>query len=185
MNHSSTAMRTTIVFGLIAAIFFTPLQFFLAGLLAPPMPLRLTVWVYMGLYSLLMVRWGRKNIGAVVFPVLALLILAFLTPSQNAFLLTALVFFSWMRSGVCFPGHPAGRMGVELMLCLGAGFLIASFGPRTGLTWVLSVWLFFLIQSVYFLLLQNTPANGMQEDIPADPFETARKQAEKILSEEV
>ncbi|MEZ4525808.1 MAG: hypothetical protein R2941_07805 [Desulfobacterales bacterium] len=184
MNHTCT-IRTTIVFGLICALFFKPLQMMLSPFLSWPMPFRISIWLCIFLYGILLARWGRKNIAGAVFPALILLIFAFLIPSLNAFLLLSLGVLSWIRSGICFPGSFVRTAGMEMLVCFGGGFLINAFAPRTGLSWALAVWLFFLMQSLYFILSakesQGTSAPVMQPDA----FEQARKQAEKILSGEI
>jgi len=184
MNHTYT-IRTTIVFGLICALFFKPLQMIFSGFLSWPMPFRISIWIYIFLYGLLLARWGRKNIMGAVFPALILLILAFLNPSLNVFLLLSLCVLSWIRSGVCFPGSFVKTAGIELLVCFGGGFLVNAFAPRTGLSWALAIWLFFLIQSLYFIL--NIKENQAVSDpvTRPDAFEQARKQAEKILSGEI
>ena len=184
MNQTYT-IRTTIVFGLLCALFFKPLQMILSGFLSWPMPFRITIWIYIFLYGLLLARWGRKNIAGAVFPALILLIFAFLNPSLNVFLLLSLCVLSWIRSGVCFPGSFVKTAGIEVLVCFGGGFLVNAFAPRTGLSWALAVWLFFLIQSLYFILTAKENQTISAPVAQADAFEHARKQAEKILSGEV
>ncbi len=67
------------------------------------------------------------------------------------------------------------------MLTLGGGALIAVFSPRTPLSWALGVWMFFLIQSLYFVFFQFIEAPAAFK-IAADPFESARTEAEKIIA---
>ncbi|MHC1728397.1 MAG: hypothetical protein AB9866_20740 [Syntrophobacteraceae bacterium] len=47
--------------------------------------------------------------------------------------------------------------------------------------WALGVWMFFLVQSLYFVLTGNAGDLEEAETVP-DPFEKARRQAEEILS---
>jgi len=184
MNQTYT-IRTTIVFGLICALLFKPLQMMLSPFLSWPMPFRISIWIYIFLYGILLTRWGRKNIAGAVFPAAILLILAFLTPSLNAFLLLSLCVLSWIRSGVCFPGSFVKTAGMEMLVCFGGGFLVNAFAPRTGLSWALAVWLFFLMQSLYFILNMKENQTVSDPGAPPDAFEQARKQAEKILSGEI
>ena len=105
----------------------------------------------------------------------------FLIESATTFLFTAIVLLSWIRSGICFKGNsPAKRLAVEMALGLGSGLLVGGAVPEVTLVWALGVWLFFLIQALYFVLLEYQ-SDG-QTGIEVDPFEKAKMAAEKILS---
>ena len=57
---------------------------------------------------------------------------------------------------------------------------MAILTPLSVLSWALAVWLFFLVQALYFVLFEID--HSPQEDIDRDPFDQARTRAEKILS---
>jgi len=65
-------------------------------------------------------------------------------------------------------------------LSLGGGALVALFTPVSEISWALGIWLFFLIQALYFLLFEKT--GDKIADTEIDLFEKARMEAEKILS---
>jgi hypothetical protein len=44
----------------------------------------------------------------------------------------------------------------------------------------MAVWMFFLVQSLYFIVAVDAGNQG--EKVELDPFEKARRQAERILS---
>jgi hypothetical protein len=48
-------------------------------------------------------------------------------------------------------------------------------------TWGLAVWMFFLVQSLYFVFFRDL-GEGVEEKVELDPFDLARSQAERILS---
>jgi len=56
---------------------------------------------------------------------------------------------------------------------------VAYLDPRTAVTWALGIWLFFLIQSLYFMIIDTAFENRPEE--PPDAFEQARMRAEGIL----
>jgi hypothetical protein len=64
---------------------------------------------------------------------------------------------------------------------VGGAALVASFFPHSTVAWALGVWMFFLVQSLYFVLTGDM-GDGEEEDVVLDPFEKARRQAEEILS---
>ena len=70
--------------------------------------------------------------------------------------------------------------GAEIVLCLGGGAVVSYFAPQSMATWALGIWMFFLIQSLYFALFRDIPKH--EEELEVDAFERARNQAETILS---
>jgi hypothetical protein len=65
---------------------------------------------------------------------------------------------------------------------LGLTTVLLVFGivPDVNLVWALGVWLFFLIQALYFVLFEHQGAS--RTEIEIDPFEKAKMAAGKILS---
>lgn len=72
----------------------------------------------------------------------------------------------------------------EIAISLGGGGLVSVFAPHTTITWAMAVWMFFLVQSLYFLVVRDI-GEVEEEHVSLDAFEQARGQAEKILSTEI
>ena len=181
MNSKTTPIRSTIVWGLIGGLVYIPLCSALSLMVYWPLGIELTLWILLAGYAVLLSRWASRPLKSVGLPLSLLLLAVFLIESATAFLLTAIVLLSWIRSGICFNRiPPAKRLGAEMALGLGSGLLV--FGAMPGVTpvWALGVWLFFLIQALYFVLLEYQ-SDG-QTRIEVDPFEKAKMAAEKILS---
>jgi hypothetical protein len=68
----------------------------------------------------------------------------------------------------------------EVILGIAAGALIGSFSPMSPINWAVAIWLFFLVQALYFVIFENHLPAGRKHR--RDAFEQAREQAEKILS---
>jgi uncharacterized membrane protein len=112
---------------------------------------------------------------------LLLFLAAFLISSPSVFMFISLVMLSWIRSGVCFKEKPfLKRIGAEIGLGLVAGLLLSVTLPAVTIAWALGVWLFFLIQALYFVLFDHR--SDPQATIEVDPFEKSRVAARKILS---
>lgn len=71
-------------------------------------------------------------------------------------------------------------MGVEIIATIGGGALVSFFNPYTTITWALGIWLFFIIQSVYFIILEN-PEIADETTYEPDAFDRARIRAERVL----
>lgn len=181
MKKVSNPVRTTIVFGLLCALGII-LQTFIFGYATfIPIPPHLAMGLFIALYGLLMARWSGVGPGAICFPVLIIFSGTFLTRSPAAFLMLMFMVFSWIRSGICFKGSILKRILAEVLLCGGAGgglIICAADGPIAYPLWI---WMFFLVQSLYFLCF-NGAGKPEPENKNGDPFESARKRAERILS---
>jgi len=182
MIISQHPIRTTIFFGLICALSFIPANLALNYVLHGPSVINLTLWLYAAGYSLLLSHWSKKPILSSGFPLLLLFVMSILVDSIAAFYLLSLVVISWIRSGICFRKPCGVKMLVELLLCVFSGTPAAVFTPGSAFAWVLGIWMFFLIQSLYFVIFENR-AILPEDQYETDPFERISRQAEAILSE--
>ncbi len=174
---------TTVLFGLICGIFFIPLNLALNTMFSRPNAVCLTLWLFTAGYAVLLCRWSRQQLMPVSYPVLFLFLTVFVVQSIGAFFFLALAVISWIRSGICFREHGGIKLAVELLLCVVGGALVTVFTPGSTLAWALGIWLFFLLQALYFAIFDsNTTASHSQYEQEVDPFERASRLAEDILS---
>jgi hypothetical protein len=178
-------IASTILLGLVCALTFMPLSMILNTVVSWSNAICLALWLFAGGYAFLLGHWSRAGYRTVGFAVLVLLTAIFLVKSIAAFLLFTLVFISWIRSGVCFQKSGGISLAVELALCVAGGAMVAVSAPVSPLGWALAVWMFFLLQALYFVIIDIQDAephdNGENEE---DPFERACSQAENILARE-
>ena len=181
MNTTTRPIRSTIIWGLIGGLAYIPLCSALSRLVFWPLAFQLSFWAMLAGYAVLLSRWALRPLKAIGLPLLLLLGSVFLIQSAMVFLFAALVTLSWIRSGICFRKKPlAKRLVAELGLSLTTVLLVFGMVPDVNLVWALGVWLFFLIQSLYFVLLEHRGAS--RTEIEIDPFEKAKMAAVKILS---
>jgi hypothetical protein len=173
----------TILFGILCGISFIPLKLAMDYWFSRPDTVSLTLWLFTAGYTLLLCFWSRQNVTSVSFPILFLFLTVFLVQSFAAFFYLALAGISWIRSGICYQGRRGMRLVVELLLGLVGGALVAVFTPGSTLAWAMSIWLFFLLQALYFAIFGNIwPISDSQYEQEVDPFEQASRQVEEILS---
>jgi hypothetical protein len=181
MKPGARPIRTTLMIGGLGA---------LAWMLAAPALgwygyhplLRFGVlWLLTGLYALLLVRWSRRGLAGVIFPLVVLGLWGGLRPQAPGTVVMALAVLSWVRSGICFPVPPGRAALREVLVCGGGGLLVAVLAPNNTLSWALGIWLFFLVQALFFVVFET---GGRAPDTRAaeDPFERARRLAEEILA---
>ena len=73
----------------------------------------------------------------------------------------------------------SGDLGEDLALAGGLAW-VALWNPRSSLAWALAIWLFFLVQALYFFIV---PLHSEADEFPppVDPFDQARNAAQRLL----
>lgn len=172
--------RTTIIYGLISAILVWPSAALLALPLGWTTAFKLMLWMSLSGYGFMLAHWNVKPKMAPIFP-LALLFGSALWPDNiSAFFFMALGVLSWIRSGICFNHTPFRALIAETITIFGGAALVSTLNPHTAVTWSLSIWLFILIQSLYFLIVP-LPSSLKENMTARDPFERACRNAQQIL----
>jgi len=178
----NTAVRTTMVYGMISALAAMPL----AGVLAAPLgrftAFKLVLWAIVGGYAVLLVRWsGRRLLGA-LFPLLLLLGAALWPGVQGGVFAIVMGVLAWIRSGICFGRTPLRALAAEILTLAGGCGLVTFLAPTGPVAWALAIWLFILIQSLYFFLVP-VPAIHPTPAGETDPFARACREARRILGD--
>ena len=174
-------MRGTILFGLACALMFGPSVYIWSFGLPWRLIFGLTIWSYLAAYALLLCRWSGAPARQSILPLLVGLTAVFWADHPAGLLMVSAAVLAWIRSGLCFQGRVLSRIATEVLVTGGGIALGAFFAPNGILTWSLGIWSFFLIQSFYFIVFQET-GRAVVSEAPADPFERARRGAEAILS---
>ena len=175
-------VRTTLVFGLISALVVIPLAWMLSSLIGWSMALNLTLWVDLTLYAVLLARWSAGSLITIGFPLALLLGTALWPGVGSVYILLGLVAFSWIRSGICFGGTPLRAAAAEIFTIAGGGGLVVLLNPRSELAWAISIWLFFLVQTLYFYIVPVT-TSAAAVDTEVDPFNQAFREAQRTLDD--
>jgi len=178
MKTINRPLRTTIVYGLLCGLLFVPITSGLRSFVYPQLAFPLTVWLCIAGYSILLAGWGKKKPATLFFPLLLLLGFLLLSRSTTVFLFLAIGVLSWIRSSLCFEKSFFRMLFAEFFISVGGGVLVVGFAPNSAIGLALGIWLFFLIQSVYFVLFADLTTEEMPD---MDPFGQASRQAEKIL----
>lgn len=175
----TTPVRTTLLFGLCSAILAVPVTSFLTIFLAWSMALNIFVALNLVLYSFLLCRWTATRPLSLAFPLLLATGIALWPESSTAFLLAALWLFVWIRSGACIQAMVIRKIHAELITVLGgAGFLL-FWSSDAPLALPVVTWFFFLVQSLYFIIIPDTQQREKNDD--PDQFELARREMERIF----
>jgi hypothetical protein len=181
MKSTANPIRTTIVWGITSGLTFIPLCFGLGWVVFWPLSFKLSLWALLTGYGVLLSRWAQQSLRSILFPLILLFVAVFCLQSTNAFLFTAIGWLSWIRSGICFKKESiVKRLTAEIGLSLGTALLVFGEAPAVDPVWALGVWLFFLVQALYFVLFDYGREQKTQVEV--DPFEKSKMAAETILS---
>lgn len=180
-QRDSRPFAGTILFALACGLAFIPIfeiaAFFIGGYLA----FRLVLWAYLAAYCLLLFRWSGVFSIQSVFPLALLLVLIPAGLSRFSFLAAALMTLAWIRTGICFPRPVMGGLISEAMLIFAGTLPALMFVPWSSFSWAVAAWLFFVIQSLYFVLRPGLVSGNYAPGMGA--FEQARHKAQRILTE--
>jgi len=178
----NSQVRGTIVYGLISAAVVWPSAVLFALVMGWATAFKLMLWASMAGYAVLLAHWSKKPKVVLIFP-LALLLGSALWPGiRGAFFFMVLGVLSWIRSGICFSQTPFRALVAETITIFGGAGLVSALSPHTAVTWSLAIWLFVLVQSLYFFLVP-LPLR-LKENVPfEDPFERARRHVQRILDD--
>lgn len=171
-------VRTTVFFGAASALCAVPLALFQVPWLWP-MLFQLFLGMNVISYSALLCRWSNTGLPALLFPALFTCLAVAWPNSHQDFLLIVLAMFSWIRSGICY--QCAGFIAViaEAMTLVGGIAFLLFRWPHSLLALPLSIWLFFLVQSLYFSLLPDEAHTTGPKSV--DSFELATREVERLL----
>jgi hypothetical protein len=176
----SRPIRSTIVWGLIGGLFYIPLCTGLSFFVFWPINWQLTLCALLAGYGVFLTRWSSTSLRSIVLPFFLLFIAAIFIQSTSVFLFSAAAALSWIRSGICFSKKTVvKRLAAEIGLGSATALLVAGAAPKVTPAWALGVLMFFLMQALYFVLLnQDTDSELKMEP---DAFEKAKMAAENIL----
>jgi len=173
-------IRTTVFFGLLSALCFIPFSQVFTSSLGWLMAYKLFLLLNLAIYSVLLCRWSKTSPAAILFPLLLLSGVALWPHTYTGFILIALAVFSWIRSGVCFKSTPVRAIIAEIATVVaGVGFML-FWWPDSPLAQPLAIWLFFLIQTLYFYIVPGI-TKQRSDAVSKDSFEQACREMERLL----
>ena len=179
MHKKSYPVRSTILYGFVVALLFMPAVIVMGKIMVWPLAFRLAIWAIILGYSYLLVSWSGEGAVKIIFPQLILLAAALWSNSIVFFLVLAILVLGWIRQR-SFMKSSVKALLAETVISGGAVAFILFFNPHSTPSLAISTWLFFLVQSLYFVFFCPAVTAG---NIPSrDQFAKACKQAEEILT---
>jgi hypothetical protein len=176
-------ITATLVFGVAAALTAGAALCLPPILVARSTILNAVLFFCLAAYAALLARLSATPIRALAAPLLMLCAVLPAAASVGGFAVPAAAGLAWIRSSICFAGPAVRRAGAEA-LAAGAGLaLCAALRPSGVAGWVLGLWMFFLIQALYFVVID--PAGILRGERPClQPDRALRSRTQALLREQ-
>lgn len=179
----TSPITATVIFGAGAALLAAGALSLPLRLSPGPTALNVTMFLCLAAYAALLARLSAKPIRNLFAPLLMLAAVLPVAASVGGFVVPAAAGLAWMRSGICFPGPAARRAAAEALVAAAGLAVCAALRPPGAAGWALSLWLFFLVQALYFVIID--PHRRSRGEPPArDPLQTAHLRAQALLREQ-
>jgi hypothetical protein len=173
---TTSPIIATVIFAAAAALLVAAALSLPSGFLKRSTMLNLTLFLCLAAYAALLAWMSRTSIRAMAGPFLLLAAVLAVATSAGGFALPAAAGLAWIRSAICFRG-PLARRPVAETLTAAAGLAVcAGLRPPGATGWVLAIWMFFLIQALYFVIVEAPPA--------CNSHETLRRRAQALIREQ-
>jgi len=176
-------INASLIFAAAAALLFAAVMSLPFRLAPRSTTLNAAMFLCLAGYAALLSRLSGKGLRVLFAPFLILSAVLAVAGSVAGFVVPAAAGLAWIRSGICFSG-PIARRVVAETLTGGAGLLLCVVLQPPGLTGrVLGLWMFFLIQALYFVIIDTAP--GLRgESADRDPRQTVRSRVQALLREQ-
>jgi hypothetical protein len=180
---TTSPFTATIVFGAGAALLVVAALILHPGFMTRLTAVNAAMMLCLAAYAVLLARMSARPIQAIAAPVLMLAAVLPVAASVSGFLVPAAAGLAWIRSGICFPGPVARRIVAEALLSAGGLVLCTALRPAGVLGWALGLWMFFLIQALYFVAIAARPFRRSEPPGP-QPRQALRSRAQALLQEQ-
>jgi hypothetical protein len=145
--------------------------------------LNAALFLCLAAYSAFLARSSGRSLRALFAPLFLLATLMAVAGSVTGFVVPAAAVLSWVRSGICFTGSMPRRVCAETIACAAGLALAWLLQPPGPYGWVLSTWMFGLIQSLYFVVV-DAERTGLPEKQGQDKMAKTYRRADTLLREQ-
>lgn len=183
MNQKISPVAASLIFAaasaaLMAAVAILPLRS-----IHRPVAANAAIFLCLAAYSTFLARSSGRSLRALFAPFLMLSAVLAVAGSVTEFVVPAAAGLAWVRSGICFPGPTARRVGAEALTGLAGLALVWLLQPPGACGWALGIWMFGILQALYFVIVDIGDAGPLEKQVP-DKIAQARRRAEALLKEQ-
>ena len=145
--------------------------------------LNAAIFLCLAAYSAFLARSSGRSLRALFAPLFMLAAVMAVAGSVTGFVVPAAAGLSWVRSGICFSGSMPRRVCAEAITCAAGLALVRLLQPPGPYGLPLSMWMFGLIQALYFMGV-DAERTGVPEKQAQDRMAQAHRRAGALLREQ-
>lgn len=182
MNKISP-ITATVIFGAGAALLLAGAMSLPLRRIPGPTILNGAMFLCLAAYAVLLVRLSKRPTRALVAPLLVLSSVLSVAASVTGFVVPAAAGLAWIRSGICFQGPIVRRVAAEALTAAAGLAICAALRPPGAGGWVLGLWMFFLVQALYFVIIDAAPI-ALRKQPDQGPRQPLRSRTQALLREQ-
>ena len=183
MKHKISPVTTTVILAAAAAVLMAIVTLLPLRPIPRTTALNAAIFLCLVAYSAFLARSSGRSLWALFAPLFMLAAVLAVAGSISGFVVPAAACLSWVRSGICFQGSMPRRVCAEAVTCAAGLALVWLLQPPGPYGWALSIWMFGLIQALYFVMVEAERSGLPEPDVQAR-IEKAHGRADVLLREQ-
>jgi len=183
MKTKLSPAAATVIFAAAAAMLLAAAVFWTQRFIPRTTILNTAVFLCLAAYTAFLARSSGRSLRALFAPLFMLAAVMAAAGSVTGFVVPAAAGLSWIRSGICFPGSLPRRVCAEAITCAAGLALVRLLQPPGPYGLPLSIWMFGLIQALYFVGV-NAERTGVPEKQGQKRMAQAHPRADALLREQ-
>ena len=183
MKTKLSPAAATVIFAAAAAMLLAAAVFWTQRFIPRTTILNTAVFLCLAAYTAFLARSSGRSLRALFAPLFMLAAVMAAAGSVTGFVVPAAAGLSWIRSGICFPGSLPRRVCAEAITCAAGLALVRLLQPPGPYGLPLSIWMFGLIQALYFVVI-DVESSGQAEPPIREKIEEAHCRADVLLREQ-
>ena len=183
MNLKMSPVAASVIFAAGAAILAATVTLLPLRPIPRTTALNAAIFLCLVAYSAFLARSSGRSLRALFAPLFMLAAVLAVAGSVIGFVVPAAAGLSLVRSGICFSGSMPRRVCAEAATCAAGLAVVCLLQPPGPYGLPLSIWMFGLIQALYFVLV-DAERSGSPEPKVQETFEKAHHRADVLLREQ-
>ena len=183
MNLKISPVTTSVIFAAAAGVLVATVTILPLRSIPRTTALSTAIFLCLAAYSAFLAQSSGRSLRALFAPLFMLAAVSAAADSVTGFVVPAAAGLSWIRSGICFPGSLLRRVCAEAITCAAGLALARLLQPPGPYGWALSIWMFALIQALYFVVV-DAESCGQTEPPIREKIEEAHCRADVLLREQ-
>jgi hypothetical protein len=183
MNLKMSSVAASVVFAAGAAMLLAAAVFWPQRFIPRTTILNAAMFLCLAAYAVFLAWSSGRSRRALFAPLFMLATVSAAADSVTGFVVPAAAGLSWIRSGICFPGSLPRRVCAEAITCATGLALVRLLQPPGPYGLPLGMWMFGLIQALYFVGV-DAESCGQTEPPIREKIEEAHCRADVLLREQ-